>query len=151
MKAKQIYPSHYGYTPAMWRLNVQGQHKERVFKIGKFFVNNRHDFRPGDVLLIQVIKGDEPGRFVKRVKGLMIFESLSEDAEEESESIYGKRWRYAIIPSMVYRFKSEESFNLNDVIGRERARRYDGQAEAIRLIPEDEASLRERISSRLPT
>lgn len=132
----------------MWRMNVRGQYKEKVFMVGKFFVSNHNDFSTGDILLIQVIKSDEPG-LLKRVKGFMMFQRYGEDTENDSFEIYRRRWRYVIIPSSVQKFSSEDKFNFSDLLGKQRAKMYDAQAEAIPLRSEDELLVRQRISNYL--
>lgn len=133
----------------MWRLNVKGEYKTKVFKVRKFFVNNLHDFTPGDILLIQTLKSDEPGT-IKRLRGFFVFDKISnEGAERESIALYGREWKYCLIPSRVVEFGMSDKFNFSDILGIERARKYDGRAEAVRILSDDERSVTSRISTYL--
>ncbi len=132
----------------MWRLSVEGRYKEKVFQVCKFFLNVQYSFRPGDVLLLQVLKSDEPGT-LKRVKGFMVFERLEEDAKGDSVALYGRKWKYVIIPSLVHKFTYDEKFNLSDLLGDQRAKRYDAQSEAVELRPDDSALIENRVSKYL--
>lgn len=130
----------------MWRLNVRKMYLKKVFEVRKFFVNERHDFQLGEPLLLQIVKQDEPGRFLGRIRGILLFEDLIDDSTNESTRLYGIKWNYAIIPNKCIRFKSSDWFNLEKVIGENAARKYYGQAEAIKLSASDEAIVRERLS-----
>lgn len=133
----------------MWRLNVKKKYLERVLELRKFFINERHDFKPNEVLLIQLIKQDEPSRFLGRIRGIFFFERLEEDYLNESIKLYSAKWRYVILPNSVVRLSPSEWFNLEDEIGVEAAKKYYGQAEAIKLSEEDEEIVRDRLSQYL--
>ncbi len=129
----------------MRRLNLKRTYVETVFKVQKFFLTNRHEFEPSEILLLQTLKQEE-GKIIKRVKGFMIFDYLLEDSEAESQKLYGKLWKYVIIPNRVVRFDLNSRFNLSDILGHKRARRYDGQAEVVKFDVEDETLVHNKIS-----
>lgn len=129
----------------MRRLNLRKQYVETVFKVQEFFVSKRHSFEPNEILLLQTLKQDE-GRIIKRIKGFMVFDKILEDTENKSERLYGKRWRFLIHPKRTERFDMDARFNLSDILGIERAKKYDGQAEVIKLDPEDERAVLQKIS-----
>jgi hypothetical protein len=129
----------------MRRLNLRKIYVDSVFKTEKFFLARRHEFEPSEILLLQTLKQEE-GRVIKRIKGFMIFDTLTEDSERESEQLYGTLWKYVILPKRMVRFNLESRFNLSDVLGDERARRYDGQSEVVKLEKEDELLVQNRIS-----
>ena len=126
----------------MWRLNLRKQYVDAVFRAQKFFVNGPHAFDDGDILLLQVVKQDEPGRVIKRIKGFMLFDRMEEDVSNESEALYGTKWKYAIIGRKTVKLEYFDKFNLEDVLGLSRSRQYYGQAEAVRFSPQDEAALK---------
>jgi hypothetical protein len=127
----------------MWRLNVRKAYLEKVFEVGKFFLNGRHDFQPEEPLLLQIVKQDEPGRILGRVRGMLLFQKIIEDIANESVELYGIKWKYAIISNRVVRLQSKDWFNMEDVIGKGPAQKYYGQAEAVKLSAEDEVVIRE--------
>jgi hypothetical protein len=96
-------------------------------------------------LLLQTLKQEE-GKIIKRIKGFMIFDKLTEDVEGESKKLYGTLWKYVVLPKRMVRFNLDNRFNLSDVLGETRAKRYDGQAEIVRLEKEDELLVHDRIS-----
>lgn len=127
----------------MWRLNVRKAYLEKIFEIGKFFLNERHDFQPEEPLLLQVVKQDEPGRILGRIRGMLFFQKIVEDTANESVELYGIKWKYAIISDRAVRFQPKDWFNMEDVIGKDPAQKYYGQAEAVKLSVEDESVIRE--------
>jgi hypothetical protein len=84
-------------TDLMWRLNLRKAYFEKVFQVRKFFLNERHDFQPEEPLLLQIVKQDEPGRFLGRIRGMLLFEDLVGDPMEESVKLYAVKWKYAIV------------------------------------------------------
>ena len=129
----------------MRRLNLKKMYVETVFKVQKFFLTNRHEFEPSEILLLQTLKQEE-GKIIRRVKGFMIFDHLLEDSEAESQKLYGKLWKYVIIPNRVVRFDLSSRFNLSDILGDKKARRNDGQAEVVKFDVEDETLAHHKIS-----
>ena len=127
----------------MWRLNVTAEYKDRVFEVERFFLANRHGFKSGDVLLIQLVRRDERKR-IRRVRGYMIFDRFSENSKEDSRSIYGREWAHELIPSRVVKFDEEDRFDLSFLLGA-RAQRYDNQAEVVLVDESDQAKIIERI------
>ncbi|MCX8191227.1 MAG: hypothetical protein N3F06_00275, partial [Nitrososphaerales archaeon] len=134
----------------MWRLNVKRQYLQKVFEVDKFFVNKRYEFEPSEPLLLQTLKQDEPGRTIGRIRGILFFGSLIEDTMNESVELYGIKWNYVILPiGKIIQLPLNETFNIEDVIGEEAAKRYYGQTEAVKLNEEDEQKVRERLTKYL--
>ncbi|GBC75721.1 hypothetical protein HRbin06_01041 [archaeon HR06] len=115
---------------------------EKIFEVKKFFINNRYNFKENDILLIQIIKSDEPKK--ERIRGILIFRELLEDKEDESIKIYKRKWKYVIIPNKLIRLPEEEWFNLEDII--EEAKIYYGRAEAVRIKEKHEPLIRSKIA-----
>lgn len=134
----------------MRRLNLKKQYAETVFKVQKFFLSKRHTFESDEILLLQTLKQEE-GQVIKRVKGFMIFDKLLEDESNESEKLYGKRWRFLIYPKRTVKFDISTRFNLSEVMGPARAKKYDCQAEVVKLDPEDERAVLQKIPSFIPS
>lgn len=131
----------------MWRLNVKREYIQRVFEVNKFFINNKYNFELNEPLLLQLLKQDEPIGRIGRIRGILFFGSLIEDKLDESLKLYGIKWKYIILPinGKIIKFHLNDAFNLEDVIGDDAAKRYYGQAEAVKFSEEDEEKVRKRI------
>ncbi|MCS6768046.1 MAG: hypothetical protein RMJ59_07195 [Candidatus Nitrosocaldus sp.] len=119
----------------MWRLNVRRVYLNTVFDVGKFFVNRRFNIQDGELLLLNLVKKDDP-RHLGRVRGVLEFDGIVEDKGDESVELYGRKWRYAILARRSVRLQPRDWFDLDDVLGIY-ARRYYGQVEAMRLDHDD--------------
>ncbi|MEM2211463.1 MAG: hypothetical protein QW372_01640 [Nitrososphaerales archaeon] len=131
----------------MWRLNVKREYIQRVFEMNKFFINNKYNFELNEPLLLQLLKQDEPMGRIGRVRGILFFGSLIEDKLDESLRLYGIKWKYIILPinGKIIKFHLNDAFNFENVIGDDAAKRYYGQAEAVRFSEEDEEKVRKKI------
>ena len=131
----------------MLRINIERIYLKKVLETGKYFVNQKFKFDENEPLLLQLVKRDEPGT-IGRVKAVVFFDKLSEDTEGESVRLYSKRWKYAIFFKNPQRFKAGDYFNLKDLIlGYEH--KYNPQNGIVRLFPEDEVRVRNRIQTYL--
>lgn len=128
----------------MWRLNVRRAYLNNVFEVGKFFVNKRFRMEHGELLLLQLVKKDDP-RHLGRIRGIMEFDTIVEDEYGESLQLYGRRWRYAILASRSIRLQPRDWFDLDDVIGIN-SRRYYRQVEAMRLDHDDALAVERRLA-----
>jgi len=126
----------------MWRLNTKKAYFEKIFEVKKFFINSKHNFKENEILLIQIIKSDEPKG--ERIRGLLFFGELLEDKMDESIKIYQRKWKYVIIPKKLIRLPEEEWFNLEDII--EEAKIYYGRAEAVKIKEDHEPIIRSKIA-----
>lgn len=128
----------------MWRLNVRRMYLNNVFDIGKFFVNRRFNIQHGELLLLQLVKKDDP-RHLGRIRGVMEFDGVVEDEHDESVELYGRKWKYAILASRSIRLQPRDWFDLDDIIGIN-ARKYYTQVEAMRLDHDDALAVERRIA-----
>ncbi|MFN4336960.1 MAG: hypothetical protein ACK4FV_05200 [Candidatus Nitrosocaldus sp.] len=128
----------------MWRLNVRRVYLNSIFDVGKFFVNKRFNIQHGELLLLQLVKKDDP-RHLGRIRGIMEFDEIVEDEHDESVELYGRKWRYAMLASRSIRLQPRDWFDLDDVLGIN-AKRYYAQVEAMRLENGDAQAVEKRLA-----
>jgi hypothetical protein len=104
-------------------LNVRRQYLDRILQVERFFVNDKHLSQERELLLLQLVKQDEPGTILGRVRGVLIFKELVGDLTLESRRLCGVSWKYAIVPSRSVRLPSQAWFSLETVLGKEAAER----------------------------
>jgi hypothetical protein len=125
----------------MWRVNIMKMYLSNVAKLGKFYTARKYSLEDGEQLIFQLPKSEEPGRFIGRVCAIGYFGSWSEGVTEESRQHYNRNWGYAINLSQIRRLNADERFNLLDVLGETRSKRYDGQSPLVKFEEEDERDI----------
>jgi len=102
----------------MRRLSVGKYYLRKVFELKKFYSDKMYDLKKGEPLLLQLLKTEEPGRFIGRVQGIIFFDSWLKEVREEAKLHYNRDWNYAIKFDKSVKFVPSECFNLKDVLER---------------------------------
>lgn len=128
----------------MRRLNIERMYLKKMLETKKYFVDKKFEFEENEPMLLQLVKRDEPGSVIGRVKAVAFFEQFGEDKAGESIRLYSKRWKYVITFKNVKSFHTGESFNLEDIIPNYEEK-YNSRIGIIKLDRTDEAIVRKRI------